>query len=1464
MTQTLQKLSFVFILLLSIFSSTTIFAQTANITEGCSPLLVQFTAPSGSSSFYWEFDDGGTSELQNPAHSFTQANVYTVNFKESAGGAVVGSIEITIYPAPSPSFTAAPQSGCLPLDVAFENTSTVASGISVTNYKWVFGDGLGDNGTPTPNHTYLNSGSYNISLQLVTDKAGCDTTILVTNMIAASDPPAPTFVTNPDPPVACAPPLNVSFSNTTPPGAYTFQWNFGGSTFNGTTPPPQNYTEDGSYPVILSLTDNNGCVKEETMIVGIGSPKPSFNIVNSSDTLCAGTIFSVVNTSPAGTYFWEFNPDATPTTSSQTNPNFRFNSGGPKTIKLTLTSPDGMCVGDTTVTIFVEAADSLVTAIAATVDPIYSCSEPVMLNFSSNLTGFSSWLWTFSDNTTSTEPNPSHLYVDLDTTTYSLEGATFDTTYLTAFTAAGCEASTTISTTIYTPNALFLPDVVDGCAPLSVTFEDKSISQENITNWYWDFGDGNTLDATNGENVSHTYTQPGEFPVSLIIVNSAGCTDTSYIQTIFVGDAITLDFSVDNTDICPGDTVHFMDLTNNANIDAYHYYSDGDRLSHCALDGNPAWVFHETGAQDVTLEVIYNGCHSTLTKPGLISVHGPIAKMHYDMDCGTPFDFNFTSLAEDSDSIFWDFGDGTDTMMVTPITHTYAATGDYTVILRSINTTSGCAESSDTVNIFVRDIKADFPLDPKVCKGQDLMLNASTSTDVNGYCNKGYQWNSSERRPITVESATLPFEFTLQESGDHWIELIVDDINGCRDTLRKFTRVFGAETTIFPDDTLICLPNSVDFTSISAGDTTLSSWSWDFGDSQAGNGQNITHTFNPPNTVFNVTLTVKDILGCEGSASSVINVYEPSSSITTLPTPSNICIGETVQFSAADFTVQGSHLNFNWNFGNGTTSTNQADMATYNSVGSFPVVLSYVEDATGCAGTTQTTVNVQNYPSAAFGSSVDGQSVLCYPINIDFWDESTSSSPITSLWDFGNGGNAVGDTVIAVFGKGMFTVTHVVSTSYGCTDTISKPINTTGPEGDFTLDKSTICLGEDVTATLNAADTVDVGSFYFDFGDGTIIHNELTATHAYTFLPGSNQQPIKLVLTSVDGACSFTAEQIVNILNTKAKFTNETGTLTGCEAEEFIFVNQSIDANQYLWDFGDGTSSNLENPSHTFNGAGTYEVTLTASNSGSSCTNTITHNVTILPQIPVNADNTTICYGDTAVLSVIDPVAANTYSWTPAELVGSPNNPTTTAFPTITTNFVITVDDGTGCTGTDTVTVFVVNKFPDITYDTTIFTGTTIQLPVEYSAPYVFSWNPSEGLSCQVCSSPSVTPNSNITYVLTISDDAACFTSTGIFMIHIFDEDIQIPNAFTPNNDGTNDFFNAIIPETITELVDITNFRIYDRWGQRVYDNDHPSKGWDGKFKGKEMPSDVYPFIVEITFANGKKRDFKGNVTLMR
>jgi len=150
-------------------------AQTANITQGCVPMEVQFTPPAGSGTHFWVFGDGATSQLASPANTFITAGTYTVQYSNSQGGPVLGTITINVYNKPVPTFTADPMSGCSPLSVQFTNTTTLSPGITITGYSWVFGDGGLASGA-NPNRVFSQAGSHFVSLGLTTNLVTCNVT----------------------------------------------------------------------------------------------------------------------------------------------------------------------------------------------------------------------------------------------------------------------------------------------------------------------------------------------------------------------------------------------------------------------------------------------------------------------------------------------------------------------------------------------------------------------------------------------------------------------------------------------------------------------------------------------------------------------------------------------------------------------------------------------------------------------------------------------------------------------------------------------------------------------------------------------------------------------------------------------------------------------------------------------------------------------------------------------------------------------------------------------------------------------------------------------------------------------------------------------------------------------------------------------------------------------------------------
>ena len=181
------------------------------------------------------------------------------------------------------------------------------------------------------------------------------------------------------------------------------------------------------------------------------------------------------------------------------------------------------------------------------------------------------------------------------------------------------------------------------------------------------------------------------------------------------------------------------------------------------------------------------------------------------------------------------------------------------------------------------------------------------------------------------------------------------------------------------------------------------------------------------------------------------------------------------------------------------------------------------------------------------------------------------------------------------------------------------------------------------------------------------------------------------------------------------------------------------------------------------------------------------------------------------------------------------------------------------------VTPFLVTISPS---DTTITRLNPIQLIPQFSGghPTTYQWEPVEYLSCSDCPSPVATPPTRIEYRLTVQNEFAC-KATGTTSIKTFSGGkVNIPNGFTPNNDGHNDVFYVLGSEDVKVIKD---FSVFNRWGQKVFQvtnaqaND-PKSGWNGLLNGKPAETGTYVYVITISFANGSTEVFKGTVTLIR
>ncbi|MEM1323527.1 MAG: PKD domain-containing protein [Bacteroidota bacterium] len=1474
-----------YFLLLFLSAPLALFSQSADVTEGCAPLEVRFTPPVGAAGFFWNFGDGGSSTQANAERIYIAPGTYTVEFRESPTGPVAGTITISVYEAPTLMITADPQGGCAPLEVSFGDSSTVDPRIAIAGFQWVFGDGSPPETVQNPTHIYTQSDTFDVSLQIISNLPNCSETLIIEDFVTATDQPDVNFSTDPAVAVACEPPLSVSFTNESSTAEpLTFEWDFGNGNTSTLPNPPgaQVYTVDGFYTVSLTGTNSAGCSRTVEQIIAVGNPLASFEI---ADTVCAGELIQMINNSSNGNYSWNFGPDAFPETSTMRNPIVRFNEEGIYNITLTVTSADGLCSSDTTISVFADVVDPEFTAV-----PDYSCSEPFTVQFTPNENSVgTTYEWEFGDinNSTSMMRTPTFTYENFDTTIYSMNGLIEFEVQLTVTTAVGCVATFLDTVRLNQPNALFMPDLVDGCAPLTVEFSDSSSSNEDIISWQWIYGTAGTNTFTNGNPHSFTFNDPGEYDVILIIENAGGCRDTSYAVTIEVGVPIVPDFQADQTTICPGDTVFFESLVNDPRIEEWHFDTDDRRSFHCFNEDSLMWGFAtETGTFDATLTVGYNGCYESTTMTDMITVNGPIARIEYMVNCDTPFDIMFGDSSMDATSVTWDLGDSTILMSaLDTFTHTYDTTGVFTVILTAENATSGCPASIDSVEVHVRDIQADFfigdsEVDTLLCIGEHP-INAGATIDVENSCWRGFTYFFEDGRPITTQDVEIDKNFSTP--GRQMIILEAMDINGCTDRDTHYIEIFTVTTIFEADKNRICLPSTVMFTDSSFADTTIMDYMWTFNDGGMSTSPNTTYTFTTTDTNFvTATLLVTDILGCGGSQTIEIPVYEPMSMVEATPNP--ICEGEQVSFTATDFTQEGSFLTYEWNFGNGLTSTQQINTVTYPDPGMFDVTLIFTEDSTGCQNDTMITVDVQEFPDASFESGLDGQDFICFNEQAIFTSNTSSQSPLDYQW-FVNGtpqgSNA--PQFSASLGRGTFEIKMLASTSAGCLDSFSNSYTLIQPDGDFDITPTEICVGESIFLSLR--DTVDVTSFSWQIeGYSALIDDQdsITLVIDRDSLPvGATQIRVDLLLRGENDDCEFTVSKFFSVQDVLADFAiNDdviSDTVSVCINEPVNFSNFSTGADIFDWDFGEGGIASTSDPSYTYTTPGVFQIELIAENQPLGCMDTLQRAIRVVQiEAPEIVFDELICADTTTQLLITNYDPTTDYIWRPDSLIitTTPDgNTLITTTDTITSNTTFTltqIERDLGCTNTASIDIQVIRPLPGfLGADTVVCPGETIALPIQNDEFHTFTWSTTDGLSCPDggfnCSFPTVSEIQDpIVYEVTITDQLGCTTERDTFSIDVISDSPRLPNAFTPDADGNNDFFNVVLPGSIIQDVTFNKFQVFNRWGTLIYDNDNPIRGWDGMYNGELAPSDVYVYVIEYSVLGCPTVQRVGDVTLIR
>lgn len=201
--------------------------------------------------------------------------------------------------------------------------------------------------------------------------------------------------------------------------------------------------------------------------------------------------------------------------------------------------------------------------------------------------------------------------------------------------------------------------------------------------------------------------------------------------------------------------------------------------------------------------------------------------------------------------------------------------------------------------------------------------------------------------------------------------------------------------------------------------------------------------------------------------------------------------------------------------------------------------------------------------------------------------------------------------------------------------------------------------------------------------------------------------------------------------------------------------------------------------------------------------------------------------------------------------------------------YIVTIRDNLDCEFSELVTVnepweFIIDAGEDRTIDLGFTTDLLAQANVLYDVPY--TWTPAENLTCNNCKNPTAFPYETTTYLLSSVNATGCPAVDSVTITVNPNKPLFVPNVFTPNDDGINDYFYVFGNPAIRE---VKNMTIFDRWGNNVFSaqnipvNDEQA-GWNGTFRGKALTPQVFVFFIEVVFLDGEVVILKGDVTLAR
>lgn len=570
------------------------------------------------------------------------------------------------------------------------------------------------------------------------------------------------------------------------------------------------------------------------------------------------------------------------------------------------------------------------------------------------------------------------------------------------------------------------------------------------------------------------------------------------------------------------------------------------------------------------------------------------------------------------------------------------------------------------------------------------------------------------------------------------------------------------------------------------------------------------------------------------------------------------CDGLTFNFKN-NATIDASY-SYYWDFGvtgiTTDTSTQSLPSYTYPDTGVYIVQLK-ANNNKGCEDSAQAQVKI--YPGFNTDFSINAS---CIQNPYFFNDQTTTKYGYVNTWKwfFGDGIDDSGTGVPpddttqnpshVYADTGTRTIMLITTNSKGCIDTATKALDVTlGPDLQLAFPDTLICSID----TLQLKSSTTTSGATFNWGP---LYNIINANSNSPFI--YPKKTTQYGITVSYKGCETKDSVLVNVIDqVDLKLPGDT---TICKTDS-IELTPLTNALYFSWSPPLGLSkTDVEFPVATPLTNTNYA--LRASVGKCFAVDNMQVNVVPYPTVKVS-DDVSVCYGATTQLSAT--IVGSDFSWLPSVSLVNANSLTPIAGPQQTTDYILNVTDTLGCPkpASDTVRVTVVpvvNAFAG--NDTVVVRSQPLQLQATGGANY--KWYPVSGLSDPFISNPVLNLTDQpdtVVYNVRVSTPEGCYNTDSIKII-IFNSqpEVFIPSAFTPNGDGRNDVFRPIVAGMKLFMY----LRIYNRWGQLLFNSGNPGMGWDGTFKGQKQPGGTYVYVIQAVDYTDKPYFKKGTVVLIR